>query len=104
MLSFTTLKKRLAIFLSPAGMSLFPDRESLVSDIPAGDVKIDNFFFSVVGDPPVVRVICDFTAGIEPLLLQLPSAEHICNRIRRMDSRGTVDQPSQVLLAEPIAM
>ncbi len=49
----------------------------------------------LVGHPPVVRVICDFTPGIEPLL-QLPSAEHIYNTIGRMDSRGTVDQPSQL--------
>ncbi len=47
-------KKRLLIFLSPAGMSLTkltqqfnysrPGRESLVSDIPAGDGKTANFF------------------------------------------------------------
>jgi hypothetical protein len=46
-------KKRLAIFLSPAGMSLtdslwsggsqlFPVRESLDSDIPAGDGNLAN--------------------------------------------------------------
>ncbi len=55
-------KKRLAIFPSPAGMSLtklsmvgnnrpgsklFPAIESLVSDIPAGDGKIANLFYSV---------------------------------------------------------
>jgi hypothetical protein len=48
--------KRLAIFPSPAGMSLtklwpeiiklFPARENLVSDIPAGDGKIANRFYS----------------------------------------------------------
>jgi hypothetical protein len=27
---------------------LFPARESLISDIPAGDVKDDNLFYSVV--------------------------------------------------------
>jgi hypothetical protein len=46
-------KKRLMIFLSPAGTSnflwpgiikLFPARESFVGDIPAGDGKIDNLF------------------------------------------------------------
>ncbi len=53
-------KKRLAIFPSPAGMSLtklfldgnfqiFSARESLVSDIPAGDGKNDNHFYSVKG-------------------------------------------------------
>ncbi len=51
-------KKRLAVFQSPAGMSLtklsltgsnliIPIRESLVSDIPAGDGKTNNFFYSV---------------------------------------------------------
>jgi hypothetical protein len=47
-----TLQKRLSIFPSPAGMSLtklFPARESLVSDIPAGDGKIINLFYSVAG-------------------------------------------------------
>jgi hypothetical protein len=53
-----TVKKRLTIFLSPAGMSLtklslagklFPPRDlgrvwSLVSDIPAGDGKMANLF------------------------------------------------------------
>ncbi len=50
-----TVKKRSMIFPSPAGMSLttysfwpgiiklFPARESLVSEIPAGDGKIDFF-------------------------------------------------------------
>jgi hypothetical protein len=28
-------------------ISLFPARESLVRDIPAGDGKIDNLFYSV---------------------------------------------------------
>jgi hypothetical protein len=45
-----TLKKRLIIFPCPAGMSVikhWPARESLVSDIPAGDGKIDNLFFTV---------------------------------------------------------
>ncbi len=51
-----TLLKRLAIFPYPAGMSLtklslagitkFPARESLVSDIPAGDGKIAKLFYS----------------------------------------------------------
>ncbi len=43
-------KKSVSTFLSPAGMSLtrlFPARESLVSDIPPGDGKIDNLFYSV---------------------------------------------------------
>ncbi len=30
---------------------LFPARESLVSDIPAGDGKMANLFYSVVGIP-----------------------------------------------------
>jgi hypothetical protein len=54
------MKKRLAVFPSLAGMSqtklflaendflLFSARESLVSDIPAGDGKIVNFFYSVL--------------------------------------------------------
>jgi hypothetical protein len=49
-------KKRLLIFPSPAGMftnqtlpgwdfiKLFPTRGDLVSDIPAGDGKINNLF------------------------------------------------------------
>jgi hypothetical protein len=40
-------KKRLAIIPSPAGI-VFPARESLVSDIPAGEVKIANLFFPVL--------------------------------------------------------
>ncbi len=54
----TLLKKRLAIFPSPAGMSLtklslagniklFPARESLVSDIPAGGRENRLPFFTV---------------------------------------------------------
>jgi hypothetical protein len=49
-------KKRFDVSLPPAGMSLtkpwagiikfFPIRESLVSDIPAGDGKNDNLFYS----------------------------------------------------------
>jgi hypothetical protein len=48
-----TVKKRFAIFLSPAGMSLtklylerklFPARENLVSEIPTGDGKFITFF------------------------------------------------------------
>ncbi len=52
-------KKRLAILPSPAGMShtklslagnylVFPPRESLVSDIPAGDGKTADLFYSVL--------------------------------------------------------
>jgi hypothetical protein len=56
---FLHRKKSLSIFLSPAGMSLtklslggnydviyklFPPRESLVSDIPAGDGNIEKLF------------------------------------------------------------
>jgi hypothetical protein len=51
-------KKRLTIFPSPFGMSLtklslegnkelFQARESLVNDIPAGDGKLANLFYSV---------------------------------------------------------
>jgi hypothetical protein len=51
-------KKRLAVFPSQPGyhlpnslwpgiIKLFPARESLVSDIPAGDEKIANLFYSV---------------------------------------------------------
>ncbi len=54
-----TVKKRLATFPSPAGMSLtkpslcgriklFPPRESLVSGIPFGDGNAANFFYGVV--------------------------------------------------------
>ncbi len=56
-MSSCTVKKRLAIFSSPTGMShtkhwpgiiiLFPARESLVSDIAAGDGKLANLFFTV---------------------------------------------------------
>jgi hypothetical protein len=56
---FATLKKKLAVFPSPAGMSFtklslvgkslkFLARESLDSDIPAGDGKIANLFYSVI--------------------------------------------------------
>jgi hypothetical protein len=47
-------KKRLAIFPSPVGMSVVTNKLSLVgnnlsfvSDIPAGDGKIGNLFYSV---------------------------------------------------------
>jgi hypothetical protein len=54
-------KKRLGVFLSPAGMSLtklslarnnkiVPARESLVIDFPAGDRKIANFFLQCTGE------------------------------------------------------
>ncbi len=39
-------QKRLAVF--PEIIKLFPVRESLVSDIPAGDRKNDNLFYSVL--------------------------------------------------------
>jgi hypothetical protein len=47
--SLYTVKKRFAIFTSPAEISLklFPARESLVSDISAGDGKIVNPFYRV---------------------------------------------------------
>ncbi len=42
-------QKRFAVFPSPAGITkLFPARDSLVSDIPAGDGKIAKLFFHVV--------------------------------------------------------
>jgi hypothetical protein len=53
-------KKELAVFPSPAGMSLIklflggnnlvfsPPRESLVSDIPAGDGKMANSFLQCI--------------------------------------------------------
>jgi hypothetical protein len=55
-----TVKEMLAVFPSPAGMSLtklslagnnviIPARESLVSDIPAGDGQTANLFYSVKG-------------------------------------------------------
>jgi hypothetical protein len=59
-------KKSFSIFPSPAGMSLtklslgwyydvkyklFLPRESLVSDIPAGDVNIEKLFYSVATQP-----------------------------------------------------
>jgi hypothetical protein len=65
-LLFMHRKKSFSIFLSPAGMmsltklsvggnnlymtSLFPSRESLVSDIPAGDGNIKKLFYSVCGE------------------------------------------------------
>jgi hypothetical protein len=60
------------IFPSPAGMSLtklslggnydviyklFPSRESLVSDIPAGDGKMANLFYSVMSFKRLVRTV-----------------------------------------------
>jgi hypothetical protein len=64
--SFHCIKKSFSIFPSPAGMSLtklslggnnlymtsslFPPRESLVSDIPAGDGNIASFFKVLVSD------------------------------------------------------
>jgi hypothetical protein len=42
-------KKKVCGFPSPAGMPL--TRKSLVSGIPAGDGKIDNFFYSDVPGP-----------------------------------------------------
>ncbi len=54
MLALVYTVKRFAVFPSPGGMSLtkflagiiylFPARKSLVSDIPAGNGKIDNPF------------------------------------------------------------
>jgi hypothetical protein len=64
-------KKRISIFLSPAGMSLtklslvgnndvinklFPPRESLVSDIPAGDGNIEKLFYGVVTKKRLLRL------------------------------------------------
>ncbi len=46
-------KKRLAIFLYPARDA--PARESLVSDIPAGDGKIANLFYSVHPIPLIIN-------------------------------------------------
>jgi hypothetical protein len=54
-MSTYTVKKRLAIFPFPVGMSLtklfldriiklFPSRESMVRDIPPGDGKMANLF------------------------------------------------------------
>jgi hypothetical protein len=42
-----TAGRSLLNFPSPAGTSLFPARESSVSDIPAGDGKTANLFFTV---------------------------------------------------------
>jgi hypothetical protein len=41
-----TVRKRLSVFPSLAGI-LFPARESLVSDILAGDGKTANLFFTL---------------------------------------------------------
>jgi hypothetical protein len=77
-------KKGLAVFPSPAGMSLtklslggknlyktslFPPRESLVSDIPAGDGKMANLFLQCVG--------ADTAAGMNynSLVLNVPSGQ-----------------------------
>jgi len=60
-------KKELAIFPSPAGMSLtklsgwektklFPPRKSLISDIPAGDGKTANSFLQCSHDD--LKKIC----------------------------------------------
>jgi hypothetical protein len=61
-----TRKKSFSIFPSPAGMSLtelspgvnnlymtslFPPRESLVSEIPADDGNIEKFFYGVYTSP-----------------------------------------------------
>jgi hypothetical protein len=58
--SITYTVKKVSVFPSPAGMSptqtlpgpgivkIFPARDSLVSDIPAGDGKIMNLFYSVL--------------------------------------------------------
>jgi hypothetical protein len=45
-------------------MKLFPARESLVSDIPAGDGKNDNLFYNVGNDP--------FGIGMREHILRLP--------------------------------
>jgi hypothetical protein len=72
-----TVKKGLAVFRSPAGMSLtklflggnnliFPARESLVSDIQAGDGKIANLFLQ-----------CRPELTIEPHLMSTPESTPI---------------------------
>jgi hypothetical protein len=37
--------------------SLFPARESLVSDIPAGDGKIEKFFYVAAQHPPLSKLL-----------------------------------------------
>ncbi len=75
----TYCKNRITNFSSPAGMStkkillgvkkikLFFARESLVSDIPAGDGKIDNLFYSVgqkINSTPGMKLLLVFCTGI----------------------------------------
>ncbi len=67
-------KKSFSIFPSPAGMSftklsmggnndviykLFPPRESLVSDIPAGDGNIEKLFLQCIYKKKMMRNYCD---------------------------------------------
>jgi hypothetical protein len=67
-------KKRFANFPSPAGMSLtklfldgnnFPSRERLVNDIPAGDGKIVNLFFSVLQQSPYFSLSLSSICGAD---------------------------------------
>jgi hypothetical protein len=67
-------KKWLSIFPSPAGMSLtklflagFPARESLVSDILAGEGKMDNLFYSVVKTVAYRAIIFNRNMTTQPL-------------------------------------
>jgi hypothetical protein len=74
-------KKGFSLFPSPAGMSLtefflggynlymtslFPPRESLVSDIPAGDGNIEKLFYGVlvIGWPNLSSVQCAIISHI----------------------------------------
>jgi hypothetical protein len=51
-------------------IKFFPARESLVSDIPAGDGKFENTFFTVyIGHAYIVEYILDgFVAGMSQVL------------------------------------
>ncbi len=73
-------KKRLAIFSSRPGIiKLFPARESLVSDIQAGDRKIDSLFsvywtFQTKNTAhPLLFLVLLFTQVMSLVILPVPS-------------------------------
>ncbi len=96
-------KKRLAVFLSPAGMSLtklsldgtginkwFPSRESLVCDIPAGDGKTSNLFLqwalSTPHPPPRSGKIRKCKSNRPTSLRSIALGEDCCNKVRTFRS------------------
>ncbi len=76
-------------------IKLFPARESLVSDIPAGDVNIDTFFYSV-GACSKTKSVCRLKAGncwpwTTSLVVRWPwpsSTAHQTPRIRTPETYG----------------